>query len=394
MLLTLVAFVLILSILIFVHEFGHFIVAKKTGIKVEEFGFGYPPRIWGKKIGETIYSINALPVGGFVKLLGEELGEEIDEKEKGRTFYSKSKKVRVVTLLAGVTMNFVLAVAVFSIIYTQIGIPTKTDKVMVVGIAENSPADVAGLKENDIIIAANGKNVTDNDSFIQITKEKAGQKLVLEVKRDKDNPCQQKVLGGVPGMEISCRDGNLIVTVFPRENPPVGEGPLGVAISQMEMKFYPFWQMPIRGSIEGFKEAFAWTRLILKSLVEMIVQLVTLGKIPQDVAGPIGIFQVTSGVVKSGYLTVLQFLGMLSINLAIINVLPFPALDGGRLIFIGYEAITRRRPKPSFERTINTAGMVFLIFLILLITINDILRVIKTSGFINQLSRLRDLLPL
>jgi len=394
MLLTLVAFVLILSILIFVHEFGHFIVAKKTGIKVEEFGFGYPPRIWGKKIGETIYSINALPVGGFVKLLGEELGEEIDEKEKGRTFYSKSKKVRVVTLLAGVTMNFVLAVAVFSIIYTQVGIPTKIDKVMVVGIAENSPADVAGLKENDIIIAADGRNVTDNDSFIQITKEKAGQKLVLEVKRDKDNPCQQKVLGGVPGMEISCRDGNLLVTVFPRENPPVGEGPLGVAISQMEMKFYPFWQMPIRGSIEGFKEAFAWTRLILKSLVEMIVQLVTLGKIPQDVAGPIGIFQVTSGVVKSGYLTVLQFLGMLSINLAIINVLPFPALDGGRLIFIGYEAITRRRPKPSFERTINTAGMVFLIFLILLITINDILRVIKTSGFINQLSRLRDLLPL
>jgi len=394
MLLTLVAFVLILSILIFVHEFGHFIVAKKTGIKVEEFGFGYPPRIWGKKIGETIYSINALPVGGFVKLLGEELGEEIDEKEKGRTFYSKSKKVRVVTLLAGVTMNFVLAVAVFSIIYTQIGIPTKTDKVMVVGIAENSPADVAGLNENDIIIAADGRNVTDNDSFIQITKEKAGQKLVLEVKRNQDNPCQQKVLGGVPGMEISCRDGNLLVTVFPRENPPVGEGPLGVAISQMEMKFYPFWQMPIRGSIEGFKEAFAWTRLILKSLVEMIVQLVTLGKIPQDVAGPIGIFQVTSGVVKSGYLTVLQFLGMLSINLAIINVLPFPALDGGRLIFIGYEAITRRRPKPSFERTINTAGMVFLIFLILLITINDILRVIKTSGFINQLSRLRDLLPL
>lgn len=394
MLLTLVAFVLILSILIFVHEFGHFIVAKKTGIKVEEFGFGYPPRIWGKKIGETIYSINALPIGGFVKLLGEELGEEVDEKEKGRTFYSKSKKVRVVTLLAGVTMNFVLAVAVFSIIYTQVGIPTKTDKVMVVGIAENSPADVAGLKENDIIIAADGRNVTDNDSFIQITKEKAGQKLVLEVKRDQDNPCQQKVLGGVPGMEISCRDGNLLMTVFPRENPPVGEGPLGVAISQMEMKFYPFWQMPIRGSIEGFKEAFAWTRLILKSLVEMIVQLVTLGKIPQDVAGPIGIFQVTSGVVKSGYLTVLQFLGMLSINLAIINVLPFPALDGGRLIFIGYEAITRRRPKPSFERTINTAGMVFLIFLILLITINDILRVIKTSGFINQLSRLKDLLPL
>jgi regulator of sigma E protease len=369
-------------------------VAKKTGIKVEEFGFGYPPRIWGKKIGETIYSINALPIGGFVKLLGEELGEEVDEKEKGRTFYSKSKKVRVVTLLAGVTMNFVLAVAVFSIIYTQVGIPTKTDKVMVVGIAENSPAAEMGLKEKDIIVAVEGQKLSDNEAFIQITKEKAGQKLVLEVKRDKDNPCQQKVLGGVPGMEISCRDGNLLVTVFPRENPPVGEGPLGVAISQMEMKFYPFWQMPIRGSIEGFKEAFAWTRLILKSLVEMIVQLVTLGKIPQDVAGPIGIFQVTSGVVKSGYLTVLQFLGMLSVNLAIINILPFPALDGGRLVFIGYEAITRRRPKPSFERTINTAGMFFLIFLILLITINDILRIIKTSGFVDQLSRLKDLLPL
>jgi regulator of sigma E protease len=394
MLLTLIAFIIILSILVFVHEFGHFIVAKKTGIKVEEFGFGYPPRIWGKKIGETIYSVNALPVGGFVKLLGEELGEKVDERDKGRTFYSKSKKVRVMALLAGVTMNFILAVMAFTIIYIKIGIPTQTDKVIVVGVAENSPAAEAGLKEKDIIVAVEGQKLSDNEAFIQMTKEKAGQKLILEVKRERENPCQEKVLGGVPGREISCREGNLLVTVVPRENPPEGEGPLGVAISQMEMKFYPFWQMPIRGSIEGFKEAFAWTRLILEFIGQMIFRLFTLGEVPRDVAGPIGIFQVTGSAVQSGWLSVLQFLGMLSVNLMVINILPFPALDGGRLVFIGYEAVTGRRPKPAIERWINTAGMAFLLLILFLVTINDLLRIINTSGFLGQLSRLKDLLPL
>jgi regulator of sigma E protease len=375
MLITIVAFIIILSILIFVHEFGHFVVAKKTGIKVEEFGFGFPPRIWGKKIGETIYSINALPIGGFVRLFGEELAEEA-ELERGkapkRAFFAKPKKVRVAVLLSGVLMNFALAVVSFSVIYTKIGIPTQTENVSIVGIAENSPAAEVGLKLDDVVISVDREKIKSNESFIQATEGKAGQEMLVGIKRGEES---------------------LTLLITPRKDPPEGEGPLGVVISQMEMKFYPFWQMPIRGSIEGFKEALAWTRLVLGAFGGMIVRLFTAGEVPRDIAGPIGIFQITSGAVKSGYLAVLQFLGILSVNLAILNILPFPALDGGRLVFIGYEVVTGRRPKPSLERWINTVGMVFLIFLLLLVTINDIARVIETSGLISRLSSFRNLLP-
>lgn len=372
MLLTIIAFIVILSILIFVHEFGHFIVAKKTGTKVEEFGFGYPPRIWGKKIGETIYSINALPIGGFVKLLGEELYEEVKEEEKEKSFYSKSKKVRTAILLAGVLMNFFLAVIAFSIIYTKIGIPTQTERVSIVGVAENSPAAEAGFKLDDVVISVDGEKIEDNDSFIRITEEKAGKEMVIEIERGEEK---------------------LTLSVIPREEPPEGEGPLGVVISQMEMKFYPFWQMPIRGSIEGFKEAFAWTRLVLEFVGRMITRLLTLGEVPRDVAGPVGIFQITGRAVEGGYLAVLQFLGILSVNLMVLNILPFPALDGGRLVFIGYEVVTGRRPKPSLERWVNTVGMVFLMFLLFLVTINDVVRIIETSGLISRLAPIRNLFP-
>jgi regulator of sigma E protease len=152
---------------------------------------------------------------------------------------------------------------------------------------------------------------------------------------------------------------------------------LGVVVSDVEMKKFPFWQMPWRGTVEGFKEAFGWTALILSALKKMVVDLIIHGTIPKDVAGPVGIFQITGMVAKSGLLNILQFIGILSVNLAVINILPFPALDGGRLIFVVYEAITRRRPKPSFERWVNTAGMAFLLMLIILITINDVIRLIK-----------------
>jgi regulator of sigma E protease len=391
-LLTTLVFIIIISILVFVHEFGHFLVAKKAGMKIEEFGFGYPPRVWGKRVGETIYSINALPIGGFVKILGEELGEEVAKEDEKKTFYSQSKKARTAVLLAGVLMNFLLAVIAFSIIYTQIGIPTKTDWVSIVGVTENSPAALAGIKEEDIVVKVDGQEIKDNDSFIRLTNEKAGEKMIIEIRRKKDNPCQEKVLGGVPGMEISCQNGNLLISVVPRENPPEGEGALGVVISQMEMKFYPFWQMPIRGSVEGFKEAFAWIRLVLEFVVGMVGRLFA-GELPRDVAGPVGIFQITGQAVEGGWLAILQFLGILSVNLMVLNILPFPALDGGRLVFIGYEAVTGRRPKPSIERWINTFGMVALLLLLFLVTVNDVARIINTSNLLNRLAPLRDLLP-
>ncbi len=371
MILTTIVFIFILSILVFVHEFGHFVVAKKAGMKIEEFGFGYPPRIWAKKVGETIYSINALPVGGFVKILGEELGEAVSKEDEKKTFYCKSKKARTAVLLAGVLMNFFLAVVAFSIIYTQIGIPTKTDQVAIIGVAENSPAGLAGIKENDVVIKVDGQEIKDNEAFIRLTNEEAGEEMLIEVEREEEK---------------------LTFSVTPRKNPPEGEGALGVVISQMEMKFYPFWQMPIRGSIEGFKEAFAWIRLVLEFVAGMVGRLFA-GEVPRDVAGPVGIFQITGRAVEGGSLAILQFLGILSVNLMVLNILPFPALDGGRLVFIGYEAVTGRRPKASIERWINTFGMIALLLLLFLVTVNDVARIIETSSFLSRLAPLRNLFP-
>lgn len=353
MILTVITFLIVLSVLVLVHELGHFLVAKRAGIKVEEFGFGLPPRIFGKKIGETVYSLNWLPFGGFVKLYGEEL-----ENGKGvKAFWAKSKIARTAVIVAGVLANFLLAIVVFSLVYSFSGIPTKTNKIIIAGVLANSPAEKIGLKEGDVVLAVDDEKLTALDRFLKLIDQKKGQPVKLLVVREKDN-------------------NQLIFRMTPRENPPQGEGPLGVAVSDTEIKKYPFWQMPVRGTIEGFKEAFGWTMVVVTGLGKMLVNLFVHGTVPKDVAGPVGIFQITGVVAKSGILNVLQFIGVLSVNLAVINFLPFPALDGGRLVFIAYEAITRRRPKPSLERWVNAAGMVTLLFLILLVTINDIARLL------------------
>lgn len=395
MFLTIITFLFVLSVLVLVHELGHFLVAKKSGIKVEEFGFGYPPRLWAKKIGETVYSLNWLPFGGFVKLYGEELIES--KKVKGqafkRAFYYKSKKTRTAVIVAGVLANFFLAVIVFSIVYSFSGIPVKTGQIKIVGLLKDSPAFSAGLKEGDILLKVNDQQLNDLDQFISLVEEKKGTQISLTVDRFENNPCQEKVFGGGPITDkskppFSCQEGKLILWVTPRENPPQGEGPLGILISDVEVKKFPFWQMPWRGTIEGFKEAFGWASLILGSLGKMLVGLFFHGIVPKDVAGPVGIFQITGVVAKSGILNILQFMGILSVNLAVVNILPFPALDGGRLSFILYEAITKRKPKPSFEQWVNTAGMALLLLLIILITINDIGRLFKTTSLLEKMRSL------
>lgn len=385
---TLLIFILILSILVFVHELGHFIVAKKSGILVEEFGFGLPPRIFGKKIGETVYSINALPIGGFVKLYGENGEDEVVGNQKttvgtGRAYFEKPIWKRLSVLLAGVSMNLLLGIVAFSILYFIYGIPTKTGKIVIAGIAENSPAQLSEIKIDDQILAIDGQKITQMDQFIFLTKEKAGQVIKLEIAREKDNPCKSEnnsVLGGMTTsgeIGFNCNGENLIVTLIPRINPPEGEGPLGVAITDTEMKKYPWYQMPFLGVAEGFKESLSWGKMIISSLGQTVFVLVTKGQVPKDIAGPIGIFQVTSQVAQGGFLAVLQFLGILSVNLAIINILPLPALDGGRLIFLAYEAISKKRANPKVEALVNNIGMAFLLSLMVLITINDILRLVR-----------------
>lgn len=364
MIISIITFVVVLSILILVHEAGHFFAAKRAGVLVEEFGIGYPPRIYGKKIGETIYTINALPFGGFVRLHGENVEEGI--KDKARAFLYKSKKARVGIITAGVVMNFILAIVVFSASYSIQGIPRDSENVRIIDVAESSPAALAGIETEDLVREVAGENITTADKFVEIMKEKGGEEIGVIVERE--------------GNELD------EVLVIPRNDPPEGEGALGVVITTNETYFPPLWQRPFIGVYYGFQEAIFWGALVVGGFVEIIKNLFA-GQAPRGVAGPVGIYALTSEAASFGFLAMINFLGILSVNLAILNILPFPALDGGRLLFIGIESVVGKKVVPKVEATIHMIGMVILILLILAVTAQDIKRLIaagSVSGFIDS----------
>lgn len=352
---TLLLFLIIISILVFVHELGHFLVAKWAKVKVEEFGLGFPPRIFAKKRGETLYSLNALPIGGFVRLYGE---DESVEKDRGRSFYHKGRVVRAGVTVAGVIMNFLLAVLVFAILSWLAGVPRETGRVRVLEVASGSPAKTAGLAESDVILEVDGQRFSQTKEFTGFVNTKKGQEIKMEIEKG---------------------DGaKKVVKVVPRENPPKGEGALGVVVSSAELVKPPLWQRPFVSVLEGTKEAVFWAVTTVTGLWGALSQAIR-GVPPEGIAGPVGIFQITGEARRSGFLAVLSFLGILSVNLAVLNIAPFPALDGGRLLFIIVEAVFGRRVIPAFEKYAHMAGMAILIALIILVTFRDITRLFSGS---------------
>ena len=350
-------FLLILTVLVLVHEFGHFIIAKKMGVKVEEFGIGLPPRLFGIKKGETLYSINLLPLGGFVKLYGEEY-DELHKTNINRMFVNKTPWQKTLIILGGVIGNFLLGWFIFSYLVTQ-GIAVPTNKVIIEKVTKNSPADISGLKERDTILRLIPKNskipsisLTSSNSLITLTQKYAGQKISLLVQRNNQQ---------------------LTINLIPRKNPPKGEGPLGIAITSSIEKKYPWYTAPYYGLIEASNITYK----IATELGKLILGLITFQKPHVDVAGPVGIANLAGQAVRFGGNAFLQFIALLSLNLAIINVLPFPALDGGRLVFVFYEGIFKKKPNKDIEKYTNLIGFIMLLSLAALITVNDIIKLIK-----------------
>ncbi len=363
MIVTIISFVIILSVLVLVHEAGHFLVAKLLKIKVEEFGFGLPPRIGGIKFGETLYSINWLPIGGFVKLYGEdEAGSgsvslkklHVSKKDADRAYFSRPKWQKALVVSAGVIMNFLLAAVLISFLYAYVGVPVPNKKVVIAAVVKGSPAEIAGLKVGDVVEKVSGNTITDTTQLINIAHKNEGKEITITV-----YSTEKKVS---------------VIKITPRVNFPKNEGPMGIAISPgTDIKKYSWLEAPIVGTKEAIKE----TGMIASGLVSLLMQLITKGAVPSDVAGPVGIAQLTGQVVSIGFYAVLSFVSLLSLNLAIINILPFPALDGGRLLFIVIEAVTRKKVNPVIEGYAHTIGMAILLALIALITLHDILRVIS-----------------
>ena len=329
-----------------VHEFGHFFAAKITGVRVEEFGLGLPPKIISKKFWGTVWSLNWLPIGGFCKLYGEDPSSLIKTKD---SFMDKNPWQKGLIVLGGVFMNMVLAIAIFAVVYTVMGIPIETDKVKIIGIAKNSPAEMAGLKVDDVIISINNIQIKKGNELTEIVNKNRGKKITV----------------GVQGIAP--------IQLLARENPPAGEGSLGVVISNIEMQPIRWWEF-YKGIGAGFKEAYFWGKIIFDGVTKMVGGLF-LGQVPKDVTGPIGMFNATSSIrLNQGFLAVIHFFGVVSVNLAVVNVLPFPALDGGRIIFVIYEMIFRKKANAKFETMVNNLGMVILLSMIVLISIGDVRR--------------------
>lgn len=350
-------FILILAVLVLIHELGHFIAAKKNGVLVEEFGFGYPPRLIGKKIGETIYSLNLIPIGGFVKIFGEDADEEEKSKtvSKTRSFNHKKPWQKCLILISGVMGNFLLGWILISFLFTQ-GVPSPANKVIIEKVVKKSPAEIAGLKNNDAIIKAIYdkkeyliKTTTD---LVGLTNKFAGQNIIFIVQRS---------------------DKLLNINITPQKNPPARSGPLGVVITSYIVKKYSWYQAPFFGLIE----AFNITKEIIVQLFVTLIGFLSFKKPSVDFTGPIGIAKYTGDAIKFGLSAVLELMALLSLNLAVINIFPFPALDGGRLVFVVYEWITKKRVNKNLEKYLNMVGFVLLLALAALISIKDIIRLTK-----------------
>lgn len=350
-----IIFFVILILLVIIHELGHFIAAKKNGVLVEEFGVGFPPRLFGVKIGETLYSVNLIPLGGFVKLFGEEYHELPRKKQEGlnhRAFVNKKPWQKAIIIVAGVLMHFLLGWVLISYLFTQ-GVPTPTNKVRVEKVVAESPAAKAGLKGNDLIssLVYQGKEykIISPEDLRRLSQRFAGDAIILVVE---ENGRQKKV------------------TVTPRKVTKPNEGALGVVISpSFTVKKYPWYSAPFY----GLKEAAYITYRVVGELGKTVVNFVSSQKAPVEITGPIGIVRYTKDAAQSGMNALLELMALLALNLAVINILPFPALDGGRLIFIIYEWITGKRINSTFERYLNLVGFVLLLILALVITFRDII---------------------
>jgi regulator of sigma E protease len=334
--------ILVIVLLILAHEFGHFLTAKLTGVKVEEFGLGFPPRLAAVRLGETLYSLNLLPLGGFVRLLGEE------DPTNPRSLAGKRIPVRLLVLCAGSLMNILLPLFLFAASYV---IPQETTvgKVIVGEVAPGSPAEQAGLAPGDQIVQAGGHDLLNNADLIYRIQLSLGSPLELLVQRE-----------GQP----------LDVKVVPRWRPPPEQGAVGVTVTtedpQVQRISYPFWQaIPM-----GAETLVDTLKLFRNEIWGWFVRRTT----PQ-VGGPIAIFQIGGEIARAGPGPLLAFAAFLSINLAIINLFPLPGLDGGRLAFVLLEAVRKKRISPRQENLVHLIGMLLLIGLLIVVSYYDLMRV-------------------
>lgn len=361
MIISIIIFIFTLLVLVIIHEAGHFLVAKKFGIKVLEFGFGIPPRAWGKKIGETIYSINWLPFGGFVRLLGEDEESSLENKKviSERDFRAKPVGQRIAVVVAGVIMNLFLAwILFYTVIIGQnfnIIYPVSEQGIFIAKVEKGFPAENVGIKIGDKLLSVDSQAPSDIEKARQLIKAKQGGEVTLTLTDSDGNNKRQ-------------------VSVTPKkvEN---GDVLIGVVFSPIPFRQYVTFTEKL---FSGITYSWDLTKLTFSGFGTLFSQIFSgnFGQVSKSVTGPVGMATITNDILSSGgaaaILPYLWFVGIISLTLAIFNVLPVPALDGGRLLFLVIEAVIRKKVREDVERMIHQVGFLILLGLAVLVTYSDI----------------------
>ncbi len=355
MLLPVLLFLAILGLLVFVHELGHFLAARKLGIAVEEFGFGFPPRIFGIKGKNTLYSLNWIPIGGFVKIKGEQ-GDQASEQD---SFASRKAWQRIWVLSAGVIFNILLAAILYSGGF-MLGLPqsiTDADiqdqkvlqsQIVISDVVAESPAAEAGLRLGDELVSLAGEPVVS----LQQTYE--------YLDKHRSQPVEFSIL----------RDGQGQLLTAQAKNNADGKMQFGIGFVRLATIQYPFFEAIGRGIMATINVLIA----ITVALGFLLYKIFTFQGVGADVSGPVGVAVLTADVARLGWIHLINFVAVLSINLAVINILPFPALDGGRIVFVLFEKIRGRAVSELIEQRVHTTGFVLLLLLMALVTYRDIIR--------------------
>lgn len=370
---TILLVIMVLSFLILIHELGHFLAAKKQGIAVEEFGLGLPPRIIGlrrkdrrlefvsgkqelEKGGPTVYSLNWIPVGGFVRIKGES-GEKDKERD---SFASRGFTQRSMVVLMGVFANVFLTAILFFLGFA-VGLPqvigeqispsaTITNRqIEILSVLPDSPAQKAGIKSGDTILSLEGETSFSIDWFKKQISQRTGQETHLTIRRQNET---------------------IIFTAVPEVLKEIGQAGIGIGLAEVGTVRYPIGL----ALVKGVTTTGLLVKMILQAFGGIIHDLILGKKITADIAGPVGIAVLTGQAVQMGWIYLLQFVAIFSINLAILNALPFPALDGGRFLFLLLERFRGRPISRKIELAVHNAGFVLLLLLVLLVTYRDIAR--------------------
>lgn len=341
----------VLSVIVIAHELGHFTTAKAAGVEVEEFGLGYPPRLISFKRGETRYSLNAIPFGGFTKLAGEE------DPKVPRSLASKNYGTRILVLSAGSLMNILLAFLLFSVTF-MVPHSQLVGQALVEEVIPDSPAAMAGIEPGDIVLSVNGKPVNNSNDLHRYIQLNLGREITMLVQHS----------------DLSKEN----VPLIPRWKPPEGEGATGIVIRTLNptivRQSYPFWKAIPLG-VSTFIETFI---LYKNGMIGMVI-----GTVQADFIGPVGIVQATGEVARTGVSPLLEFAAFISLIIGILNLFPIPAFDGGRIAFVLLELVRRgKRVSPRIEGLVHGIGFALLIALLIIVTYQDIIRIITGESLI------------